>query len=105
MVDEQADALPRFGQVREHRRLQGILATACPKAVPPFPTFAAAVATPPLAGAAPWLSSSLLNADLPPPGDVLRSVVRKNLFGRTVRGDRRPQHFQHQAPEAVACRP
>src|SRR5262245_33061870 len=33
---------------------------------------------------------------LPPPSDVLRTIVRQNLAWWTVIGDRRPEHLQHQ---------
>ena len=33
---------------------------------------------------------------LPPPGDVLRTVIGQDLHRRTIAGDPRPQYLQHQ---------
>jgi hypothetical protein len=94
MVQEQTDPPLRIAQVQEDGALDALTPQRAPEA------FDLAQGLRPPRRRHHLLDAALLQLlrerALATPGHILAAVVRQNLLGRAVRGQRRPQHLQHQ---------
>src|SRR5439155_1798375 len=93
-IDKEPDAPARVPQVDEHRRLEALPPQRSPETLDL-----------PQRLRVPWPGHHLLDAALvelfaehalAPPSHVLAAVVRQDLLRRAIRGQRRPQHLEHQ---------